>query len=414
MGYNMNEKLLKKYANLAVVKGVNIQKGQLLKITCPIENADFGRLCVQAAYDNGARKVIINYVDELTTKIEFESASTETLCEFPEYKAKEMEYFIDNNYAVLNIYAETPGLLKNIDSDKMQEVMISRSKAMKPLRDYSMSNKGQWSIVSVPTIGWAKTIFPELDDETAVEKLWETILFCCRVDEETDPNKNWDKHNKSMVNHNNIMNDYNFDYLTFKNSLGTDLKVHLATNHNWAGGCEETTNGVVFNPNIPTEECFCMPFKTKVFGKVVSTKPLNYQGKLIEDFFMVFEDGKVVEYDAKKEKDALKNLIEFDDGSAYLGEVALISHDSPISNSGILFYNTLFDENASCHLALGNAYPMNIKGGTEMKEEELFELGYNKSMVHEDFMFGSSDMEIKGYTFDGKEVTIFKDGNFVF
>jgi aminopeptidase len=198
------------------------------------------------------------------------------------------------------------------------------------------------------------------------------------------------------------------------NSLGTDLTVGLVDGHIWGGGGETAKNGVYFAPNIPTEETFTMPHKAKVNGKVVATKPLNYQGKLIDDFSLVFKDGKVVSYKAKKEQATLKNLLEFDEGSSYLGEVALISHDSPISNMNVLFYNTLFDENASCHLALGNAYTMNIKGGHDMSEEELKAKGYNKSMNHVDFMFGSSDMKIVGLTHEGKEIVVFEKGNFVF
>jgi aminopeptidase len=216
-----------------------------------------------------------------------------------------------------------------------------------------------------------------------------------------------------MLAHNKVLNDYNFKSLHFLNSLGTDLVVSLVDNHIWAGGGEESTKGVYFNPNVPTEENFTMPYKYGVNGKVVATKPLNYQGNLIEEFWLEFKDGKVVDFDAKAQKETLSNLINFDEGSSYLGEVALISHDSPISNSNILFFNTLFDENASCHLALGRAYPMNVKGGTTMTKEELLEAGSNLSMAHSDFMFGSACMNIVGTQQDGTKVQIFKNGNFV-
>ena len=216
-----------------------------------------------------------------------------------------------------------------------------------------------------------------------------------------------------MLKHNQILNDYNFDTLYFKNSVGTDISIKLVDNHIWAGGGELTPDGILFNPNIPTEENFTMPHKYGVNGKVVATKPLNYQGKLIEDFWLEFKDGKVINYGAAKNKDILENLLNFDEGSRYIGEIALISYDSPISNSGILFYNTLFDENASCHMALGRAYTINIKDGTTMSMEELKEKGYNNSMSHSDFMFGSKDLSVIGKTKDGKEVVIFKDGNFV-
>ena len=211
-----------------------------------------------------------------------------------------------------------------------------------------------------------------------------------------------------------MLNEYNFKALHFTNELGTDLTVELVKNHIWGGGCEYSTKGVLFNPNMPTEENFCMPLKTGVNGKVYASMPLSYQGKLIEDFWLEFKDGKVINYGAKKEQDVLKSLVEFDEGSCYLGEVALISYDSPIKNTGILFYNTLFDENASCHLALGDAYPMNVKGGTEMTDEELAAAGANKSMTHVDFMFGSRQMHIEGICQDGNTVTVFDHGNFVF
>ena len=410
----MTKELLEKYAELAVKVGINIQPGQILRINTPIEAADLARLCQTWAYRLGAKKVIISFRDELVNKIDLELASQEALCEFPAYKTSEMNYLIDNNAALLSIYAETPGLLKDIDAAKLQAVAIANSTNLKPLQEYSMSGAGQWSLVSYPTGGWAKKVFPDCSESEAIDKLWENILLTARVDKEGDAIANWATHNQEMAKHNDILNSYNLDYLVFKNELGTDLKVHLAENHRWAGGSEKALNGIVFNPNIPTEECFSMPYKTKVDGKVVATKPLNYQGKLIEDFWLVFQDGKVVDYDAAKEKEALKSLLEFDEGSSYLGEVALISHDSPISQTGILFFNTLFDENASCHLALGCAYPMNIIDAESKSEEELFALGFNKSLVHEDFMFGSREMCITGYDKSGREIEIFKRGNFVF
>lgn len=276
-----------------------------------------------------------------------------------------------------------------------------------------MGNKAQWSLVSVPTVAWAKKVFPLLSDDEAVEKLWEAIFAAVRVDETNDAVADWAAHNARLAGYNQKLNDFNFKSLHFKNGLGTDLVVELVEHHHWAGGAELGQNGVVFNPNIPTEEAFTMPKKTGVNGTVVSTKPLNYQGRLVENFKLTFKDGAVVDFSAEKEEAALKNLLNVDEGSKYLGEVALISHNSPISNSGVLFLNTLFDENASCHLALGRAYPMNVKGGNDMNEEELLAAGANMSMEHVDFMFGSADMRIIGTRFDGSEVVVFDQGNFV-
>lgn len=276
-----------------------------------------------------------------------------------------------------------------------------------------MGNKAQWTIIAAPNQMWAKQVFPDANEDEAVEKLWEAIFNASRVFSDNDPIEEWAKHNETLLKHNQVLNDYNFDHLLFKNSLGTDLKVQLVEDHIWAGGGENAANGTYFNPNIPTEETFTMPYKFGTEGKVVSTKPLNYQGKLIEDFWLVFKDGKVVDFGAKKEEATLKSLLDTDEGSRYIGEIALISHDSPISNTNILFLNTLFDENASCHMALGRAYPMNIKGGIGAPIAELEKRGYNNSFNHVDFMFGSEDMEITGVTQDGKSVKVFEKGNFV-
>ena len=248
---------------------------------------------------------------------------------------------------------------------------------------------------------------------SAVDKLWDAILYASRVSEDGDVVEAWNKHNAEIKVHSDKLNDYNFKSLHFKNSLGTDLTVGLIKDHIWAGGCDETTKGILFNPNIPTEEVFTMPDRFNINGTVASTKPLSYGGVLIENFKLTFKDGRVVAHEALKNEETLTNLLNTDEGSRSLGEVALISHDSPISNLNILFYNTLFDENASCHLALGNCYPTNLKGGTDLSDEELYGLGGNHSMVHVDFMFGSADMEVVGTTQDGKEVQIFSKGNFI-
>ena len=276
-----------------------------------------------------------------------------------------------------------------------------------------MGNKVQWTIIAAPNAVWAKKVFPHLEVDKAVEALWSAIFDASRVTEKNDPILEWEKHNKTLLAHNKILNDFNFKSLHFKNSVGTDVIVELVKDHVWAGGGEKATNNVYFNPNIPTEETFSMPYKWGTNGRVVATKPLNYQGKLIEDFWLEFKDGKVIAYDAKKEKGALTNLLDTDKGSSYIGEIALISHDSPISNTNILFFNTLFDENASCHMALGRAYPMNVKNGVNIPIKELEKIGYNNSMVHSDFMFGSEDMEITGTKQDGTKVKVFEKGNFI-
>jgi aminopeptidase len=407
------EILLEKLADLAVKIGANVQKDQIVVVNAPVEAADLARRVTKSAYVAGAKAVFINWRDELSGRYSYEYQTLETLQFIPQFSIDRLRFFVDNGACVISIVSPIPGANKGVDPSKIQAAGIASSKAFNFYREHMMGNRSQWSIIAASNQVWAEKVFPNLKGEEAVEALWDAIFKASRVTEEKDPIEEWNKHNSALINHNQILNDYQFDSLHFKNSLGTDLTIKLVDNHVWSGGQEKATNGVIFNPNIPTEENFTMPHKFGVNGKVVATKPLDYQGNLIEDFWLEFKDGKVVDFDAKKERATLKNLIEFDPGSSYLGEVALISHNSPISQANILFFNTLFDENASCHLALGRAYPMNIKGGTEMKVEELEKLGYNNSMSHSDFMFGSSDMNIVGITKDGKEIQIFKDGNFV-
>lgn len=408
-----SQNVLRKYAKLAVLMGVNVQKNQLLIINCPVECAYFARLCVEESYLAGAEEVRVKWSDEFVSKASYLNVATETLKVVPPHVIAYEQEVQDRKCCYLHIDASTPGYLADIDPMKMQEVAIAQRVALNKFQGYTMGNKGQWSIVALPNEQWAIKVFPNCSVSEAVEKLWDAILTSVRISEDNDPVELWKIHNQTLMSHNQLLNDHNFKSLHFKNAIGTDLNLELVEEHVWAGGCEFTTSDILFNPNMPTEETFCMPNKLGVNGKVVATKPLNYQGKLVEDFWLRFENGKVVEYDAKKGKDALENLLKFDEGSCYLGEVALISHDSPISNSKILFLNTLFDENASCHLALGNAYPMNIKGGTSMSEEELLKKGYNKSMTHVDFMFGNENMEIVGTKHDGSKVIIFEKGNFI-
>jgi aminopeptidase len=408
----MNLEILKKYAKLAVVKGTNVQKGQLMVISAPVEAFEFTRLCVQEAYKAGASEVIVDYGDSLLSRLKYENVTKERLAEVPDYFVEKRKYYVDQKACFLHIISEVPGNLKGIDSDKVQTAQIAYMTAIKPFRYYTMSSVGQWSIVAYPNVVWAKKVFPNLDEKEAYDRLFEAILFASRINEQ-DPIENWDKHNAELAKHTKLMNEYNFKSLHFTNELNTDLIVELALNHVWEGGSDNTPSKVEFNANMPTEEVFSMPKRDGVNGIVYASKPLSYQGNLIEDFYLKFENGKVVDYDAKAGKEALTNLLNTDEGSRYLGEVALISYQSPISDLNLLFYNTLFDENASCHLALGAAYPSNLKGGVDLKEEELVEHGANVSMNHCDFMFGSREMKVVGTTFDNKEVILFEHGDFV-
>lgn len=409
----ISQERLRKYARLAVRMGVGVQKGQLLVLNASVDCAYFARLCAEEAYTAGAGEVRLNWTDELMEKLRYEHEGEETLAVVPGWKVEQKRSDIDRKACFLYISSDTPGLLGHIPGALLQKVMLAREEAFEPFQYYTMANHGQWCIVAIPTAAWASKVFPGESEEKALEKLWDAVLMSVRVGEENDPVAEWQRHNERLARNSARLNELNFTALHFVNSLGTDLTVGLIQNHVWAGGATTAKNGAVFNPNMPSEEIFTMPAKFGVHGRVTATKPLNYQGKTIENFWFRFEEGKVVEYGAEKGSDVLKNLVEFDEGSAYLGEVALIPFHSPISESGVLFLSTLFDENASCHLALGRAYPENVKGGAEMTQEELSALGSNYSMEHCDFMFGSADLRIDGITASGERVAVFENGDFI-
>ena len=409
----MNNELLEKYALLLVKTGINIQKDQTLVINAPIECASFARIVSKIAYIEGAREVVLNWRDELSSKIKFTHAPEEVFEEFPDWQR---DFYLSNvrkGAAFLSISASDPELMKDVNPDRMAKSHKASSTALKEYRERLMSNRNVWCVASIPTIPWAKKVFPELSEDEAVEKLWDAIFKTVRVDTE-NPVASWETHKGNLKRSMNFLNSNNFKYLQYKNSLGTDLKIELPENHLWLGGSDYTPEGVEFIANMPTEEVFTLPKKTGVNGIVVSSKPLNYNGNLIEDFSLTFKAGKIVDFKAEKGYNVLKSIIETDEGSYYLGEVALVPHDSPISNSNILFYNTLFDENASCHLAIGKAYPVCIKNGENLSDEELAKLEVNDSFVHEDFMIGTEDLKIIGITAEGKEIPVFENGNFAF
>lgn len=405
--------LLEKYAKLAVRVGVNVQKGQTLLINVKAEHYEFARMLVKEAYAAGAKKVVVKYGDDIIGKEHAVHQDFETFTHVPEWVVAEYDDYLSQDLCRLSVYAPSPGLMADVDGTKLAAQAKAQGEALKAMREYTMANRGQWSLISLPTPEWATVVFPELPVAQAYEKLLSAILYASRVSEDGDPVVAWNEHNAVLAHQNQVLNDFNFKSLHFTNAKGTDIVVGLVNDHIWAGGEETSEGGHKFNPNMPTEESFTMPDRLNVNGRVYSTKPLNYNGKLIDEFWLDFKDGKVVDFDAKQEKETLEQLLNTDEGSRHIGEIALISHKSPISDLNILFYNTLFDENASCHMALGRAYPMNIKGGTEMSAEELLAHNSNDSINHEDFMFGSEDMKIVGLTHDGKEIAVFDQGNFV-
>lgn len=406
---NFNEKL-DKYARLCVEVGINIQKNQPLVINAPVEGAEFVRLVAKHAYELGAKQVHVNWNDEVLTRLRYENAPMEVFENFPKWYADGLEEFAEDGAGFLSIYSQDPELLKGIDPKKIAAYNKSSSMALKEFRKYTMNDINAWCVVSIPTKGWAKRVFPELSDEEAMEKLWDAIFKATRMDLD-DPVKAWQEHLDNLAKKVEYLNEMKFKKLYYKSSNGTDLEVELPEGHIWAGGGGKNSKGVYFVANMPTEEVFTMPLKTGINGVVYSTKPLHYGGNLINDFKLTFKDGRVVDFEAKEGYEVLKDLLGLDEGAKYLGEVALVPYDSPISKSNIIFLNTLFDENASCHFALGKAYPTNIEGGENMTDEELEKAGVNDSLTHVDFMVGSEDLSIVGETHDGKRVQIFENGN---
>ncbi len=404
---NFNEKL-DNYAKLVVEIGVNIQENDPVIISCPIERADFGKLLAKHAYKNKASIVVFNWYDDDLTLMMYENSPLETLEDVPQHEYDKSEYYYKKGAKMISVYASNPELLKDVDPEKIQRASLAKSKKFKPLMKYTMNDINSWCVVSVPTKAWADSVFP--DQDNSVDLLWEAIFKVTRMNLE-DPIKAWQDHLAFLTDRADWLNKMSFSYLIYKSAKGTNLKIELPKEHIWMAADSLNAKKESFVPNIPTEEVFTLPKRNGVNGRVYSTKPLVYNGNVIDDFVLDFKDGRVVDFDAKKGKEALKSIFDQDENARYLGEVALVPYDSPISNSKLLFFNTLFDENASCHLAFGKAYPTNIKGGENMTEEELKLNQVNDSFIHEDFMIGDKDLSIVGIKEDGQEILIFKDGN---
>ncbi|MRH44039.1 aminopeptidase [Aquibacillus halophilus] len=404
-----DQKMQEKYAELALRTGVNLQKGQALVVNSSIEGADFTRIVVKKAYELGAKNVHVNWADDELTLLKYENAPDEVLTTIPQWHVDQYLSFAEDGAALLSIRSTNPDLLKDIDAGRVAKASKAGAEAMKEFRNYTMNDRIPWSIISIPTGDWAKKIFPDKSTEDAKESLWEQIFRIVRVDKD-DPVAAWDEHNATLRKAREFLNKREFKKLIFK-APGTDIEFELPAGHVWKGGSAKTVSGFDFNPNMPTEEVFTMPHKYGVNGTVTSTKPLNYGGNVIDNFSLTFKDGKVVDYNAEQGHDTLKHLLDTDEGAKRLGELALVPHESPISQSGLIFYNTLFDENASCHIALGKAYPTNIEGGSDMSEEELDKHGVNDSLTHVDFMIGSAELDIDGVTPDGKTEAVFRKGS---
>ena len=407
------EAKLNEYAHLLVEVGMNVQKGQTARISSPVECAPLARLCAAAAYDCGARDVVMEWNDDFVSRQHYLKADEAVFSEFPSYMKAKYDWFLEKGCCSLAITGSDPEMLKGVDPSRIQTWQRTTGEPTKPWFDAMTAGKFQWSIGAHPTRAWAEKVFVDKKGEEAIDALWDAIFSVCRITGDGKAVERWKEHVDNCARRSKLLNEYNFKFLHYTNGKGTDLTIELPENHVWAGGSEDSQSGVPFVANMPTEEIFTAPKWDGVNGRVYSALPLALNGNLVKDFYMDFKDGKIVDVHAEEGEEHLRKSITIDEGSSYLGEVALVSYDSPINNTGILFYNTLFDENASCHLAYGSAYPNCVKGGEKLDEEGQMALGLNQSINHVDFMVGTSDLSIVGTTHDGREIPVFVDGNFV-
>ena len=408
----MYKKNLEKYADLAVKIGVGVKKDQTVIINAPINTVDLAREITKKCYEAGAKDVIVEYNDEEITHQRLLKSPEEVIKNFPKWKIDGLMNYIKEGAAIINIVSSNPDLLSDVEPARLALQSKVSAEASKEYKEYVLGGKTCWTIVAYPNEYWANKVFPGLSVEEAIQKLWNNIFKATRVDA-NDPIMAWESHINNLNQKLDFLNKQTFDKLIFT-APGTNLEVELPDGHIWVGGGQTSTDGDFFLPNIPTEEVFTVPKKTGVNGTLASTKPLNYRSNLIDNFELTFKDGKIVDFKAETGYETLKNLIETDEGSHFLGEVALVPHDSPISNTDIIFYNTLYDENASCHFAMGSAYLLCVEDGPKLTKEDKERIGINDSLIHVDFMVGCSEMDIVGISKIGEKVQIFKDGNWAF
>ena len=407
----MKKTVLREYARLIVRCGVNVQKGQEVMVYAGLDQPEFVKLVVEEAYKAKASKVIVEWNYDPLTKLHVRYQSVKTMGTVPEWQKARQQHYCDVLPARIHLVSDDPDGLKGINMGKMAKARKMSYPILRPYID-QREGKQQWCIAAVPGAAWAKKVFPGMRTSQAIEKLWEAILFTSRVNE--DPVKAWEEHNADLRKRCEYLNSLGIESLHYTADNGTDLTVGMISEAVFCGGAEVSRQGITFNPNIPTEECFISPMRGKAEGIVYSTKPLSYQGQLIENFSLRFENGKAVEAKAEKGEELLNTMITMDEGAAYLGECALVPQRSPICESGLLFYSTLFDENAACHLAVGAGFTDTIRDNHSKTLEECRALGINESMVHEDFMIGCDSMNIDAHCADGKIVPIFRNGNWAF
>ena len=404
----MEGKLLRDYARLIARQGGHVLKGDEVWINAGLEQPEFVTYVVDECYKAGAKSVTVYWHHDPVTKLQYTHETVGSLSKVSPIQLAKFKYWEKKLPVVIHIVSDDPDAMKGVSQSKVAKSMAKRYPKIKKYRD-AIDGKYKWCIAAVPGKAWAKKVFPKLDEDAAVEALWDAILKTSRVDG-NDPVKNWDEHNAFLIGQRAKLDKMGLKKLIYKASNGTDFQVELIDKMTWGGGVEIAPNKGQFNPNIPSEEVFTTPMKGKAEGILVASKPLSYQGQLIEDFSISFKDGKVSEVKARKNQSLLEKMVKMDEGASMLGEVALVSFESPINQTGILFYETLFDENACCHVALGAGFPDLYPGALEMNMEQRKEVGINDSMIHVDFMIGTRDLSIVGIDKNGKEVQIFKDG----
>lgn len=404
---------LRTYARLVIRSGCNLARGQELFLVSDIANAQFVRALVREAYDNGASKVTVRWGDEVVGRMNYDYRSLESFSEFPDWQALLQNGMARRGAALLFVSSEDPEAFSGVDQRKLVAYTRAAHEACKEWRDGMDFGHNVWCIVGASSPGWARRVFPDLPEDEAVSKLWDAIFTTVRVDT-PDPIAAWEAHRRSFDRRRAFLNEHRFDSLHYENSLGTDFTVGLTPKSRWEGGGSQTTDGTFFFPNMPTEEIFTSPDRSRAEGTIVASMPLNHAGSLVEDFSLTFKDGRVTDFSAKRGADVLESIIETDEGSHHLGEVSLIPRTSPIKKTGILFLNTLFDENAACHVALGMGFPDCYEGGLDMDKDSLMKAGVNESVTHVDFMLGTDDLDIVGTTREGEQIQIFQDGDWAF
>ena len=411
----MNQTYLQLYADFIVKVGVNVQPRQNFIIRCPVSMPDFGHACVRAGYEAGAKRVIVRWEDDALTRLNMEHAAEADLCDL---KPSELRCWLDyaedpDGCCLLAIHADDPEALAGLDAGKLNRVSLARRNFLKPWNEYTMNDRVQWCVAAIPAPAWAVKVFPGLPKEEAMEKLWQLIFEVCRVTT-GDPVGAWKEHVAKTKARKDQLNAWQLDRIHMTSANGTDVVIGLAEDATWEGASSVAENGTEFIANVPTEEVFCAPHRDRVDGVVYGTKPYAYNGQLIEGWHVTFQNGKVVEHGAEKNAVLLAELLTTDENACRIGEIALVPASSPINQSGVLFYNTLFDENAACHIACGAGYPTNIKGGAALTRAQLMEKGLNDSAIHEDVMIGAPDTRVEGIGKNGETRLLFADGEGAF